>query len=400
MLGYSKNTHSISALAESTQPYILHIRRHLHQHPELSWQENLSIAFIKNEILNILAKSSLNAELTEKQGGLVLDLNIDSSYNRILFRADIDALPIHEKTNLDFKSKYPGVMHACGHDCHAAMLLGALKALCETKLPIAHNLRLIWQRAEEIILTAPCSGGESLVRDNILKDISHVYGLHISSKNTKGVFFSRPSFMLANAAHFSFKVKCLGGHVMHPEKGSNAIDILADIHYHLKSFALNSLGSHQPISLVPSVFHAGSACNVMPHEGLATYSMRNFLSLEDRESVVTKLKAKITSIVNLYKDATLEAFHFYPCYPPLINPVDIYEDIKNLLHRENFTTNVVKPLFAGEDFAFYLLNRPGSYWLLGAKTEPEFDHHTPYFNPDESVLWMGAAFWITLALNS
>jgi amidohydrolase len=392
--------HSLSTLSQNYQSYILHVRRHLHQYPELSWQEHLSIAFIKNEILQMIATTSLHAELTEKQGGLILDLNIDPSLDRILFRADIDALPIHECTSLPFASKHPGIMHACGHDCHAAMLLGALKALCETPLPIAHNLRFVWQRAEEIILTAPLSGGESLIRDNVLKDISHVYGLHISSKNTKGVFFSKSDAMLANAAHFSFKIKCRGGHVMHPEKGSNAIDILADIHYHLKGFALSFLGASHPIFLVPSISCAGSACNIMPSEGLATYSMRNFLSLDDRERVIAKLGEKITALVALYENATLESFHFYSCYPPLVNPVEIYEHVKHLLHAQKFTTHPIKPLFAGEDFAFYLLNRPGSYWLLGAKTEPEFDHHTPYFNPDESVLWMGTAFWIMLALHS
>jgi metal-dependent amidase/aminoacylase/carboxypeptidase family protein len=125
---------------------------------------------------------------------------------------------------------------------------------------------------------------------------------------------------------------------------------LADIHYHLKSFALNYLGSYQPISLVPSIFEAGSACNVMPNEGLATYSMRNFLSLEDREIVVAKLKAKITAIVALYEDATVEAFHFYPCYPPLINPVDIYENTKNLLHTQNFTTICTTSIFIFNHF--------------------------------------------------
>ncbi|MEI8300334.1 MAG: M20 family metallopeptidase [Chlamydiota bacterium] len=394
------STSAIVALAQKYQSYIVSIRRHLHQYPELSWQEDLSIAFIKNEILKILASTSLKAELIENKGGLVLDLNINPSYDRILFRADVDALPIDEQTTLDFKSKHPGIMHSCGHDCHAAMLLGALKALCETKLTISHNLRFVWQRAEEIILTAPYSGGESLIQDHVLDGISHVYGLHISSKNTNGVFFSKPGAMLANAAHLAFKIRCLGGHVMHPEKGSNAIDILADIHYHLKSFVLNSLGSSQPVSLVPSTSHAGSACNVMPSEGYANYSMRTFLSLEESRLVIAKLEAKIRAIVALYDDATLEEFQFYPGYPPLVNPAEIYENVKMLLHAQNFETNTIKPLFAGEDFAFYLSNRPGSYWLLGAKTEPEFDHHTPYFNPNESVFWRGAAFWMALALNS
>lgn len=388
----------LQSIAKTYQNYTVSIRRHLHQYPELSWQETKTIAFLKAEILKICNQTHLDTCFEEKKGGLVLDINIDSSYDRILFRADIDALPIQEETDLSFRSAYDGVMHACGHDCHAAMLLGGLKGICEHSLPIKHNLRFIWQRAEENPLTD--SGAKVLAQEGVLKNISKAYGLHITSREEAGVFLSRPGAMMSNPAHIHFKIKCLGGHVMNPDSGSNAIDVITDIHMHLRGFVLSSLGPKEPISFVPSISHAGSVSNIMPNEGHATYSFRNFLSQERRNHFIKILKDRLLSLIHLYPDAELEQFAFYPGYPVLENHIDDYAILNKLLLDHGFNTATTRLMFSGEDFSYYLQKCPGCFWLLGAAQGENFDHHTSLFNPSEEALWMGVCFWMILATSS
>lgn len=387
----------IQCIAKSYQDYTVQIRRHLHQYPELSWQETQTIAFLKKEVQKICQATYLDTHLEEKKGGLVLDITIDPSFDRIMFRADIDALPIQEQTGLSFQSQHDGIMHACGHDCHAAMLLGGLKALCEHPLTLKHNLRFVWQRAEENPLTD--SGAKTLIQEDVLKDISKVYGLHITSRESLGAFVSKPGPLMSNSAHIHFKIKCMGGHVMNPDQGSNAIDIITDIHTHLRGLVLSSLGPKEPISFVPSVSHAGSASNIMPNQGHATYSFRNFLSYEHREQFVKMLKERILSLIHLYPDAELQSFEFYPGYPVLENNMEEYELSHKLLLEHGFNSLIPKLMFSGEDFAYYLQERPGCFWLLGAAQGPQFDHHTSLFNPNEEALWMGVCFWMLLAQN-
>ena len=201
-------TQDILTLAQGAQDYMVETRRFLHMYPELSWKEDNTISFIKSEIKKLLNNYKGSSTLTEKKGGLVLDLNLSPEFDRILFRADIDALPIQEETNLSFASQVPNVMHACGHDCHAAMLLGALKVLTSENLEIKHNIRFIFQRAEEIPYVT--SGGESLVKDGIMKNIAKAYALHISSKDEEGILRSKPGLMMSNCTSIRLRSNAWG----------------------------------------------------------------------------------------------------------------------------------------------------------------------------------------------
>ncbi len=392
-----KNKNTLSNLAKLEQSYILKVRHDLHQIPELSWQEEKTLKYIKDEILKFLPQITYETTLTERVGGLVLDITIDKNFERILFRADVDALPIQEETGLTFASKHPGVMHACGHDMHAAMLLGFLSLFSKNPmLPYKKNLRLVWQRAEETPIVK--SGGETLMTEGVFDDVSHVYALHIGSKDPAGLFLSRPGAMMSNPALVTFGIKCTGGHVMHPHIGSNAIDVLTDIHTHLRGFVLRFFGPNEPISFIPSVSKAGGANNIMPNYGTAAYTIRNFLSQRDLTNFIKKLKEKIESIINTYPDSKLDKFHFHKCYPVLVNQPDNFTMVNNILLKNGLDTDYSKLLFSGEDFAYYLKKQKGSFWVLGAK-QNEWDHHTSKFSPDESVLWKGCGFWCALALH-
>lgn len=397
-LSKKQNNNVVAKLAKLEQDYIVKVRRDLHQIPELSWKEEQTIAYIKKEIKKFLPLIPYETLLEEKKSGLVLDITLNKSFERILFRADVDALPIQEETGLSFSSKHPNAMHACGHDIHSAMLLGFLSLFSKNPtLSYQKNLRLVWQRAEESPLDLRKSGGEVLSEEGVLDDISHVYALHIGSKNPKGVFSSRPGPMMSNPALFSFDVRCQGGHVMNPHHGSNAIDILSDIHTHLRNFPVRFFGPKEPLSFVPSVSRAGHGYNIMPNHGTATYTVRNFLKESDLEAFIEALENRLKSIIACYPDASLSRFEFHKRYPVMVNNPDSFSMVNTLLLQNDLDTDYSKLLFAGEDFAYYLKKRKGSYWTLGAK-QNEWDHHTSKFNPDESVFWKGCAFWSILSL--
>jgi amidohydrolase len=385
----------VLSLCYDTQEFIANIRHQLHEIPELAWEEEKTLSLIEKEIKTILLKSKLSIKLYRKTGGIYVDIDLNDKAKRLLFRADIDGLPIQEETNLPFSSKHPGMMHACGHDCHAAMLLGALKLIGEERVRPLYNLRLVWQRAEEIGMAI--SGGSSMVKEGVLEGISHAYGLHISSRHKPGTFFSRPGPLASQPGHLYMDIKCSGGHVMHPEIGSNAIDIMTDIHISLRGFALRALGPNEMISFVPSVSKAGSACNIRPGYGTLCYAVRNFLSNERLETFIYQIQKRVEAIIDSYPEARLSSFIYEPGYPSLINDPKSYLFVKHLLNDLEIETLEIPPAFAGEDFSYYLQKSPGSYWVLGAMNQKPIDHHTAVFNPDETVLFKGTAFWLLLA---
>ncbi|NGX51695.1 MAG: putative hydrolase YxeP [Chlamydiae bacterium] len=388
------NDKELLELAVESQEYITPLRHALHEIPELGWQEEKTISLIQSEIREIARTSDVKMSYQEKEGGLWVDLTFHPEKERILYRADIDALPIEEQTGLPFSSNHPGVMHACGHDCHSAMLLGALKLFASGKFTPHYNLRLVWQRAEEVGTIQ--SGASKLVEEGVVEGISHCYGLHISSTESYGTFISRPNYLMCRAGHLHIEVDCLGGHVMRPELGSNAIDIISEIHMALKGFELRKLGPNEIISFVPSISRAGSGCNIRPDHGEMWYAIHNFLPEERLDDFISSIKTRIGLIIQSYPDASLSKFHYHPGYPPLINDPDNTQFVKNLLDQ-HFETRKISFMFSGEDFSYYLQNRIGSYWLLGARKGEQTDHHTSGFNPDESVLWQGVAFWLLLS---
>ncbi len=385
----------IFTVAYEYQPFAIAIRQSLHQIPELSWQEEKTLSLIEREIEKICSKTLIPMNLKKKKGGIYLDITIDKSKKRLLFRSDVDALPITEKTNLPFSSKHIGMMHACGHDAHAAMLLGALKAIGENRISLAHNLRFVWQRAEETNDIE--SGGYTLVQEGILEGISACYALHISSTIDPGLFSSKPDTMMCQSDHLHIEIICKGGHVMRPQLGSNAIDIMTDIHLSLRGFETRNLSPHEPLCFIASLSQAGNTCNVRPSLGKICYAVRNFLSEESLKKFIKAIKERLQQVVKCYPDAKLTLFKYINGFPCLVNHKESYLWVLSLLNAKKCKSFKTSLLFAGEDFAYYLNNCPGSYWILGARKDKPIDHHSPFFDIDEAVLYKGIAFWLLIA---
>ena len=387
----------LKGYAQTYNDYAIEIRRKIHAYPELAWEEEQTIALLIEEIEKFHPHSHVDLNIVHLEGGFYVDVNYADHLKRLIFRADIDALPIKEATHLPYSSQVEGKMHACGHDCHAAMLLAALKVICENPLPLSNNLRFVFQRAEEV--GPERSGGRSLCNEGICDDISEVFALHVSTLLEGGTFSSRSGAMMANTTTFSFTIDCSGGHVMRPHHGDNAIDIQTDINIALRGLERKLLDPTEPCCFVPSISNAGVGSNIRPNHLEMTYAFRSFTSPQERERFAHAVKQKVKAVLSSYETAKLTQFFTSEGYPVLVNDPIATDQVYQIMQAAHFKTDETPTLFCGEDFAYYLNERKGGYWILGVSQNGGQDHHTPHFNPDDSYLWMGIAFWLHLAVH-
>lgn len=384
--------------AQAEDAYTQQIRNHLHEFPELSWQEDNSLQFIKAEIQKIKPLSNRTIQIRDVyKGGLVVDLQRNAK-KTLLFRADIDALPILENPNNQPRSKTNGKMHACGHDAHSAMLLSALKLLAtDQNLPLKHNIRFVWQRAEENPGTADrvVSGGQSLVQEGVLDGVDEVYGLHIWSKLKEGQLASARRAIMGHTAKLKIAINSSGGHTSTPHTGVNSIRVATAVMDALKDMPLRTLGPYEPVSLEPTVFKSGEAANVMPGTAEVWYSLRTFLSTTEQKNFVQNLNNVINSISQQF-DADISA-KIIDGYPATINNAELFRENSTYFASHGLEVEEVSPILAGEDFSYYLQNRKGVFWILGAEQPETGAHHSPNFNPSKNVFFKGVAMWLMLA---
>lgn len=400
---------SVSEVARRQSNYVSAIRGELHQIPETRYETSLTRGVIIREIERMKGRGHNPMEVKESRGGIVVDLLVgtDAMQTR-LFRADFDALPVTEKTNLADASTN-GRMHACGHDIHTAMLLGALKAIQDEGVRPIANLRFVFQDAEENPVTT--SGGDLLVQEGVCDGVFDVHGLHIDPLGPTGVFRAAPSAMLANSDRFQVVIEAPGGHVARPESSTNAADPALDILLMMKDFAVRSplLGPFAPASLVPTVIDTvgkhrgtverGSLSNVRSSFAELWFAVRTFLPHQQRLLLHNTLTANVQSLMARYPDATatVNAICGHPC---LFNTPEDVGAVKRLLEQNGEqASDQLQPILGGEDFAHYLKSRPGSFWMLGAHQEGTGDFHSPTFNPDPAVFWRGVHYWLLLATS-
>ena len=377
---------------------MLETRRVLHEKAELRFEETETLAHIIYELLYARVRSVDRGfqplEINNAKGGIWADFTVDPGVERLLFRADVDALPIQEATGLPFASKNPGKMHACGHDVHSAMLLGAIQAIAMGMVTPKYNLRFVFQRAEENPVTE--SGGAMLVREGVLEGVSRVFGLHVWATGKPGVFYYREGAFLGNSGRMKIMITTSGGHVAQPHKGVNALRVAHAVMSGLESFSVQTLGPIEPVSLEPAILKSGTASNVMPATAELWYGVRTLLPAKDHEEYLKKLEKQVQHIVAGFDGAKVECEKILG-HPALHNTPEDVRVISNLLGRNGQQTEEHPPVLGGEDFAHYLLNRPGAYFMLGAHQDGCGDHHMPTFNPDESVFWKGVLYWLSLA---
>lgn len=392
---------NLAALAKSVEPYVFEVRRELHRNPETRWETSNTRHFIFTELQDFGPFDFFRPKMVES--GVMVDINVPGATERILFRADFDALPVGEKTGLPFTSEVDGKSHACGHDVGVAMLLGFAKAIADGEVRLTKNLRLFFQDAEENPGTDPRpeSGAEVAVREGVCDGVARAYALHIDNHfdRAHGVFHSRPGAMLGNSGRIYFKIKSSGGHVAYPHTGVNVLRVCNAVMNNLSSFIARHVDPLQPATLEPAVLNAGMGSNVMPDEAVMWWGFRTLLPRPAHEAMAGLIEMEVLHTASGLGAEIMEVKMIHG-HPSLICDRNLYEETNSLLATAGEQVAEINPVLGGEDFARIAMRVPSVMYMLGARTENSGgDHHSPTFNPDESVFWRGVHFWLLLATS-
>lgn len=383
------------------QDYIVAVRRELHQIPEIGTDLPETQAVIARELDHM----GISYRKNRKDSGIIGEIGGAHPGKTILLRADIDALPITEDTGASYASKHENCMHACGHDAHAAMLLGALKVLQENKNLLNGTVRFVFQTGEEI-----CRGSKTAIEEGVMDGVDSVFGLHIGSiagaKIPAGTLVAVSGCCMASFDRFILHIRGVGCHGSTPEKGIDPVTIAANVVLSLQEILAREIPAMDPAVLTLGKIAGGFAYNVMPGEVEIEGTTR---ALDDgvRKYLAKRISEISKSVAEAYR-GTCECEMDWGA-PPVVNDPAMTELAQNAaakaLGREHVMTSM-SPLMGGEDFAYYLAHKPGAFMFLSsANPEKHTDgpHHNPKFNIDEDVLYMGSATFVSIAedfLNS
>lgn len=380
----------IKTLAKQYENYIINMRRDFHQNPELSWEEFRTTEVIEREL------KSLGIETKRlKRTGVIGVLKGKNEGKMIALRADIDALSIKENTDLSFKSKNE-YMHACGHDCHAAMLLGAAKILATIKDRINGTVKFIFQPAEET-----CIGAKEIIEeDNVLEGVDSIFGIHIWGNLQTSKFNIEQGPRMASADTFKIRIKGKASHGSTPHLGVDAVVTASAVVINLQSIVSRNVNPLEPVVITVGTIKGGDRFNIIANEVIMEGTTRTF-SKDVRDSLENKMREVIQTTARTYgADGILEYSY---CPAPLINE----EKLTNLainsaekLYGEQCLVSMEK-LMVGEDFTFYLDKVPGVFAFLGGGNENLgiYANHSDKFIIDEDSLHMGAGLYTQFAID-
>ena len=366
-------------------------RRDLHKIPEIGLKEYKTSSYIKDklkgwdiEFKDGYADTGLIAWVKGSKG---------DSKKSIGLRADFDALPMSEKNNFDHKSSNEGMMHACGHDGHTSMLLGAVKYLKENN-DFDGTVYFIFQPGEEGF-----GGGEIMINEGLLNDfnIDEVYALHNWPELPLGHFGVSTGPMMAAVDEFDIIVKGKGGHAAIPDLGVDPVIIAAQIINAVQTIISRVTSPIDKALISITKVHAGSAYNVIDDEVFLGGTVRTF---KEKTRILIQNKLNDTAKGIAKANGGDVEFIYKPGYPPTINTKDesifASEVAKNLVGDKNVITDV-EPSMGGEDFSYFLNKKPGSYLYIGQKDENHKAHlHTTKYDFNDNLLPIGVNFWVDL----
>lgn len=268
------------------------VRRHIHRYPELSFQEEKTKTYIYDQIKNL----PLEIKRDVGGNGLSARLQVSDDYKTVALRADFDALAIQEENDVEYKSEFDGVMHACGHDAHTAMLITTAKILCEHRDTLPVNVVFIFQHAEEQLP----GGAKSMVEAGVLEDVNYVYGIHVSSKYPVGTLGYTYGYKHASADQFTFNVIGRGGHGAEPHQAIDPVVASASLVQQLQTIVSRTVDPLKSAVVTASMFNAGSAFNIIPAKAEVTGTVRTFEKVfRNRSCHVWKASVKASKTASI-----------------------------------------------------------------------------------------------------
>jgi hippurate hydrolase len=386
--------------AREIQNDLAAVRRHIHQEPEIG----LDLPKTQAKILAALDGLGLEISTGKSLSSVTAVLRGGKSEKTVLLRADMDALPVTELADLPYKSQIDGVMHACGHDLHVAMLIGAAKLLTKNKSKLNGDVVFMFQPGEEGF-----DGAGHMIKEGVLsasgRKADATYGLHVmSSSIPTGSFTTKPGTMMASSDELHVTVVGMGGHGSQPHTAKDPIPVAAEMVSALQLLITRSFSAFDPVVITVGQFHAGTKANIIPDTAEFQATIRTF-SAENRSRIQIEAVRLCKSIAEGY--GLKAEVEFVGQYPVTVNN-DAHAQFLGRVAAELFGNegymDMPNPIAGAEDYSRVLEEVPGSYAFLGASVDQDFTksevNHSPRAMFDDAVLYRGTALLSELAVRS
>lgn len=376
--------------------HLIELRREIHRNPELGYNEVQTAKLIMKELdwlgiayVSGAAGTGVVAEIKKGKGKCVV------------LRADMDALPIEEEADVDFKSENKGIMHACGHDIHTTMLLGACAYLKD--LDFNGTLRFIFQPSEESVINdhENKSGGQRIIEEGFLDNVDYVIALHVYSLLDVGTLAFIPGQALACTSTFTIEVKGKAGHAgAAPHLAIDAVLIASDLIQSLHHIVSRNISPTQPGVISITKIHGGIASNIIADKVLLGGTIRS-LDLDNFNIMIGRMKKIIAGVALSYETEIDLKFELF--YPSLLNNMELNNQLKPIANQifKPFGLIEMEPSLGGEDFAFYSRKVPSVFYFIGARDnkEPVYFLHDSKVVLNEDCIALGVEFLAKSALH-
>ncbi|MBM4054815.1 MAG: amidohydrolase [Planctomycetes bacterium] len=385
---------SVLLLARDSHEYIVKMRRDFHKYPELSFSETRTAKVIAAELEHM----GFHVQTGIAKTGVIASLPVANAARTVAFRADMDALPIEEENDVDYKSSYEGIFHACGHDANMAMLLGAAKIIISLKDKLKRQVRFLFQPGEE----QPPGGANYLIEQGALHGVDEIYGLHIDPNLPSSVFGLRSGAAMASTDRIIITIRGKGGHSSTPHLCVDPIVIAAEIILAIQTIVSRKLNPLSPCAISLCQISGGTAFNVIPNR-VKIHGTARALDDNLRNKLPLLLEDTVKGITS-YNNASYE-FEYLRGYPILYNHQEQIDFVRCGI-IELFGNDAVQnmdPILGGEDFSYYLEKTKGAFIFLGSGNRKKgvcHPLHSPQFLIDEDILCRGSALLAYIACCS
>jgi len=389
LAGENMTDEQILKYADEVFDEAVSIRRFLHENPEIGNKEYKTTEYIKTLL------KEWDIEVLEPLETGAVGVLSRSSETAVALRADIDALPVEEQTNLPFASKTKGMMHACGHDIHTASLLAAAKVLSQHRDELKNTVKFIFQPDEE-----GSGGARRLLKAGIFENpkVTHVYGIHIRPEIPAGKVAVKYGKSYAASDVFTITVKGKSSHGAEPHKGINALMAASRIALALEGIVPRIISPADSAVVSVCTFESGKACNIIPNEAVLTGIIRT-LGSETRGKMKKQLIE--TSVITAKATSCDAQVHIHESYPGIVNDNNetafAADCARELFGKDNLII-LDEPTMTSEDFGCYLECAPGTFYHVGAGSE--YPLHSSKINPDEECLRTAIAMHIKTAISA